>query len=325
MFNLLEMIAACSASKMPGWWSGQTVWRYSLATKLQNTWPLISILANNNNSAYFVSRQCSKRSRIVCNRVAMYSEVVVDDNKMDTNSNKMQSGGGHLTLTRPYVDKQGAVRLAHSLFGLRISDLSKVKEFISYDDRNFYLKGVLPSRENKEWNSSEDEFVLKILNHVDSQNISYVNAQNALLLYLKEHGFVCPVPMKSSSGELTVECQLSPYGLGGCEENTKEQGLPPRINAVRLLSYVPGKLLKDVRCTKDVLFNLGRYTAKINMVLRVRCISYTQCDCFYSYHRSNQNINIPRAHRALSQCSILSTRVLVPRYQYKVVLYSVHL
>ena len=279
------MIAACSASKIAGWWSGQAVWRYSRATKLQNTRQLISILANNNNSAYCVSRQCSKRSNIVYNWVARYSEVVVDDNKMDVNSNETESGGGHLTLTRPYVDKQGAVSLAHSLFGLRISDLSKVKEFISYDDRNFYLKGVLPSQEGKEGNSSEDEFVLKILNHVDSQNISYINAQNVLLLYLKEHGFVCPVPMKSLSGELTMECQLSSYGLSGSEENAKEQGLPPRINAVRLLSYVPGKLLKDVRCTKDLLFNLGRYTAKTNKVLKVRSVSYTQCDWFYSYRR----------------------------------------
>ena len=186
--------------------------------------------------------------------------------------------GGQLTLTRPYVDKQGAINLADLLFGLRISDLSHAKEFVSYDDRNFYLKGVLLSQENKkQGNSSEDEFVLKILNHVDSQNISYVNAQNALLLYLKEHGFVCPVPMRSLSDKLTMECELSSYGLSVSEENAKIQKLPRRINAVRLLSYVPGKLLKDVRCTNDLIFNLGRYIAKMNKALQVKYVFYTQC------------------------------------------------
>ena len=177
---------------------------------------------------------------------------------------------GHLTLTRPYVDNQGAAKLADLLFGLRISDLSKVKEFVSYEDRNFYFKGVLPNTKSKQGNSTEDEFVLKILNHVDSQNISYVNAQNALLLYLKEQGFVCPVPMRSLSDELTMECELSSYGLSVSDENAKIQKMPRRINAVRLLSYVPGKLLKDVRCTNDLLFSLGHYIAKMNKALKVQ-------------------------------------------------------
>ena len=207
--------------------------------------------------------------------------------------------GGQLTLTRPYADKQGAIKLADLLFGLRISDLSHAKEFVSYDDRNFYLKGVLLSQENKQGNSSEDEFVLKILNHVDSQNISYVNAQNALLLHLKEHGFVCPVPMKSLSGELTMACQLSSYGLSGSKENAKIQEIPREINAVRLLSYVPGKLLKDVRCTNDLLFNLGRYIAKMNKALQVKYVFYTQCGSLYSFASMKLKLQHSSRHKVV--------------------------
>ena len=46
--------------------------------------------------------------------------------------------------------------------------------------------------------------------------------------------------------------------------------MPRRINAVRLRSYVPGKLLKDVRCTNDLLFSLGHYIAKMNKALKVQ-------------------------------------------------------
>ena len=213
-----------------------------------------------------------------------YSVVSVNEN-MDEESSE-----GHLTLTRPYVDNHGAVKLADLLFGLRISDLSKVKEFVSYEDRNFYFKGVLPNQKNKQGNSTEDEFVLKILNHVDSENISYVNAQNALLLYLKEHGFVCPIPMRSLSDKLTMECELSSYGLSVSEENANIQKLPRRISAVRLLSYVPGKLLKDVRCTNDLLFNLGRYIAKMNKVLKVQNFFWLGCCCcccFFFFNKGN--------------------------------------
>jgi len=61
-----------------------------------------------------------------------------------------------------------------------------VKELVSYDDRNFYMKGTLPHHENGLQTSEICEFVLKILNHVDSENISFVNAQNEVMLHLKE-------------------------------------------------------------------------------------------------------------------------------------------
>ena len=179
-----------------------------------------------------------------------------------------------MSLIRPCVDKESAVKLARLLFGLRISEPSKVREFVSYDDRNFYLKGVLPNHpkkpDDREPNSNEGEYMLKILNHVDSENISYVNAQNEILLHLKARGFICPVPATSLTGDYTMECELkSSAESSGGKDNMKQQELPVRVYAVRLLSYVPGRLLKDVRCTDDLLFNLGRYIAQMNKALQV--------------------------------------------------------
>ena len=196
--------------------------------------------------------------------------------KMNSNFNKTEANGEPLALLRPYVDQKRAVTLASSFFGLRVSDSSQVKEFVSYDDRNFYLRGTLPNlpnhankrRRNCGPQTNEDEFVLKILNHVDSENISYVNAQNEIMLHLSAHGFVCPVPAKSLSGEYTLEWELKSESNGG-KENVKEKEFCVRVYAVRLLSFVPGKLLKDVPCTPGLLFNLGRYVAKMNKALQV--------------------------------------------------------
>ena len=188
---------------------------------------------------------------------------------------------GPLTLIRPNVDKMKAVTLTSLLFGLHVTDSSQVKEFVSYDDRNFYLKGSLPGNvkesgrgnHHDQQQMNEGEFVLKILNHVDSENIPYVNAQNEIMLHLKACGFVCPVPMRSLNGEFTVQCEVESSNFG-YEEDQKQtfnqQGHPVRrVCAVRLLSFVPGKLLKDVNCTPDLLFNLGCYAAKMNKALQV--------------------------------------------------------
>lgn len=191
---------------------------------------------------------------------------------MDMNSNEIyiQKNEGTLALIRPSVDTQGAIQLACSLYGLRISDPLLVKEFVSYDDRNFYMKGTLPEHTNdgERLQNSEDEFVLKILNHVDSANISSVNAQNEAMLYLKEQGFSCQVPARAVNGEYTTMCCLTSSD-GGHEG---KENLPARVNAIRLLSFVPGKLIKDVPCTPRLLFNLGRYVAEMNKALQVHVI-----------------------------------------------------
>lgn len=167
---------------------------------------------------------------------------------------------GNLALIRPVVDTQKAIGLACSLYGLSISDPTLVKEFVSYDDRNFYMKGTLPDHEN-ELQTSECEFVLKILNHVDSGNISFVNAQNEVMLYLKKQGFTCQVPLRALNNEFAAICCLT-------SDAASEGNHKARVNALRLLSFVPGKLFKDVPCTPGLLFNLGCYVAKMNKALQ---------------------------------------------------------
>ena len=191
---------------------------------------------------------------------------------MNCDSNNTQANGEPLlTLRRPCVDKEKAVRLASLLYGLDVSDASQVKEFVSYDDRNFYIKGTLPNHSNQcngEPQTSEGEFVLKILNHVDSENISFANAQNEVLLHLNANGFACPVPARALNGEYTMQCKLDSPETCVSKEQTKEQEVS-RVYAVRLLTFVPGILLKDICCTSEILFSLGCYIGKMNKALQV--------------------------------------------------------
>lgn len=177
--------------------------------------------------------------------------------------------GGLIDLKRPIVDKDEATELASLLFGLRVSDQLQVREFDSYDDRNYYMKGTLthrPANENTDGallQANEDEFVLKILNNLDSENLPYVNAQNEMMLYLNARGFNCPVPMQSLKGPYTLL-----YKSKSSEEKMGNKEVSYREHAVRLLSFVPGRLIKDVSCTTDLLFDLGTYVSKIHIALQ---------------------------------------------------------
>lgn len=179
--------------------------------------------------------------------------------------------GGLVDLKRPIVDKDEATELASLLFGLRVSDQLQVREFDSYDDRNYYMKGTLtyrPANENTDGallQANEDEFVLKILNHLDSENLMNVNAQNEMMRYLNARGFNCPVPIQSLKGPYTLL-----YKSKSSREKMGDKEVSYREHAVRLLSFVPGKLIKHVSCTTDLLFDLGRYVSKIHTALQVR-------------------------------------------------------
>lgn len=58
------------------------------------------------------------------------------------------------------------------------------------------------------------------------------------------------------------------FETAGDEGRGKERHTPPRVYAVRLLSFVPGMLLREVPCTSYLLFSLGCYIAKMNKSLQ---------------------------------------------------------
>ncbi|XP_068755630.1 hydroxylysine kinase-like [Montipora capricornis] len=192
---------------------------------------------------------------------------------MNDKSKDKKPIAGPLNLVRPTINKKEAVKLASTLFGLRVSDPSEVKEFDSFDDRNFYMKGTFTNHssefsEETPQLAKEDEFVLKILNHLDSEDLANVNAQNEIMIHLKAHGFDCPIPIQSVDSAYTVVCTLKSSGNHDEMEKMKNEGAPSRVHAVRLLRFVPGKLLKDVSCTFNLLFDLGRYVARMHEALQ---------------------------------------------------------
>merc|ERR1711936_269858 len=92
-------------------------------------------------------------------------------------------------VNRPQVDCEGAIKLAEKLWGFKI-DIRSVKEFVGYDDKNFFLKAEPPQKDVKtSENYHPDGYVLKVTNPLDSRRPELLAAQNAAMSHLAAKGF----------------------------------------------------------------------------------------------------------------------------------------
>ena len=91
---------------------------------------------------------------------------------------------------------------------------NSIKESISYEDRNYYFQGEIdPSFSTSK--KPGNEYVLKFINHVVSEDIELVKGLTELKKYLYKRGFNCPfpIPSVSSNSEIVIvnETELKQY------------------------------------------------------------------------------------------------------------------
>ncbi|KAJ7363159.1 hypothetical protein OS493_011437 [Desmophyllum pertusum] len=110
--------------------------------------------------------------------------------------------------TRPPVSTRQAEVMAARLFNLNIADPTSIKEMDSYQDRNFYMRGSLMRGDEKMGVSPCKEYVLKVINHVDSNNGCLIEVQGKLMVFLQARGYNCCTPVPSISTTLFVKCKI---------------------------------------------------------------------------------------------------------------------
>ncbi len=154
-----------------------------------------------------------------------------------------------------------------------------VKQFPSYDDRNFYFQGTLSdsfvpgcSERVEENKMGLEEFVLKI-NSTAFIPCKILDSLNNIMNHLKGKEVRCPYPLKSKNGKLLEICSESQLlrSEGSCESSGKE-----REFGVRVLIFLPGELLDKidrVHVTPKLMFETGQYFGKLDAALQV-CVMY---------------------------------------------------
>ena len=193
-------------------------------------------------------------------------------------------------LSRPHVTENQAVVMATRLFNLNITDHSSVKELDSYEDRNFYLRGSLNEESKKLASSGGNEYVLKISNHTDSNHEHLIQTQCDVMSFLQARGYKCSSPVPSIFGTSFVMCKIprdtAPDGVVLATDHTNNicnqekmfeiykgeaySGEDYFICAVRLLTFVPGKVLNEIPHTNQLLFDAGKALGRLDRDLKVQ-------------------------------------------------------
>lgn len=87
------------------------------------------------------------------------------------------------TVIRPVIDHDSVKLLAERLYGISVLELVELN---SYDDKNYKIIEDPNVKNPLITKHSEHGYVLKIMNSMDSQNLSFVEAQNEIMNFLSK-------------------------------------------------------------------------------------------------------------------------------------------
>ncbi|KAK4326559.1 hypothetical protein Pmani_002939 [Petrolisthes manimaculis] len=164
---------------------------------------------------------------------------------------------------RPIVGLEQVPGLVKNLFGLTVTSVTQLS---SYDDKNFHIQ-VSKSVNNPHLKTTcPHGYVLKILNTKTSQKQKLVAAQNDMMIFLMKRGIMSPQPEKNVDGSSMILMQLEPKDINITQNNVKLK--PKKEHIVRLLTFIPGKTLYQVRSTPNLFFEFGSYIAHFDNQLK---------------------------------------------------------
>ncbi|KAI1285316.1 Hydroxylysine kinase [Halotydeus destructor] len=147
---------------------------------------------------------------------------------------------------KPPFEAKSVPLFVQEHYGLNVS---KFKELNSYDDRNYYI--LVDECEN-----GGIEFNLKVTNYLDSGIPGLLEALNDLMINLSEGGIPLPIPIATKDTEGKSVTMMR-----------KKLGTEKEY-AVRLMTFIPGKLFVDVPYTPNLLRTAGEQLAKLGAVLQ---------------------------------------------------------
>lgn len=153
---------------------------------------------------------------------------------------------------------------AADLFGLSID--RSVKSLDSYDDLNFYVRAQANAG-SPFFCRPHQEFVFKVHNGVESARPAFLQGMNDLLAFLSSGGLDVPTAMPGKDGARIqyIECN----GVR---------------HALRLLSWVPGKPLRECTITPALLEASGQYLGKLRERLDKFSSNAEACQPFKRAH-----------------------------------------
>ncbi|KAB5559021.1 hypothetical protein PHYPO_G00024050 [Pangasianodon hypophthalmus] len=142
--------------------------------------------------------------------------------------------------SKPNLSHSQVTEITARLFGLTVSTVSPLP---SYADQNSHVVCV-----------DAGEFVLKVMNSSDSEDMKLLELQTHSMNFLQQNGLPAQTALCTITGEtMSLEEIDCGYGL--------------QKYLVRLLTYLPGTPVAKITCTPQLLYEMGKMAAKLDLVL----------------------------------------------------------
>nr|XP_027236867.1 hydroxylysine kinase-like [Penaeus vannamei] len=162
-------------------------------------------------------------------------------------------------IIRPMLKKADVPALVGKLYGLTVVS---VKELNSYDDKNYLIQVQSKVNNPHMTDLCPHGYVVKVTNSLDSKNIHLMAAQNDMMLFLHSRGINVPKPEKNVHGTYMVKEKMEVNVDDFVQNNADER--PSGEYMVRMLTFVPGKILHQVKYTSQLFYECGELAAKMD-------------------------------------------------------------
>ncbi|XP_036374806.1 hydroxylysine kinase-like [Megalops cyprinoides] len=141
---------------------------------------------------------------------------------------------------KPKLSHSHVSELVGRLYGMSTSQIHPLP---SYYDQNFYVL-VNDGR----------AYVMKIMNSLDSQNLTLLELQTHAMAFLHQRGIPAQTALPTLTGQMM---SLEDIDCGsGCQKYL-----------VRLLTYLPGTTIAKVPCSPQILYQAGKMAATMDKAL----------------------------------------------------------
>ncbi|XP_056615609.1 hydroxylysine kinase isoform X1 [Triplophysa dalaica] len=142
--------------------------------------------------------------------------------------------------SKPNLSHSQVTEAIRRLYGL---NASVIRPLPSYDDQNFYVES-----------SEGGEYVLKVMNSTDSQNVTLMELQTHAMNFLHHNGLPAQTALPTLTGELmSLEDFVCGFG--------KQKYL------VRLLTYLSGTTIAKITPSPQILYEVGKMAATLDSIL----------------------------------------------------------
>ncbi|KAK1805699.1 hypothetical protein P4O66_001966 [Electrophorus voltai] len=142
--------------------------------------------------------------------------------------------------SKPNLSHSQVTGIVERVFGLTPASIRLLP---SYDDQNIAVTTV-----------EGGEYVVKVMNSADSQNLSVLELQTDIMNFLQQRDLPVQKVLPTLTGQLMsleeIDC-----------------GFGMQKYMVRLMTYLPGTVLAKITCTPQILYEAGKMAAIIDKVL----------------------------------------------------------